>query len=157
MRLLIRRTNITRLYTEGILLINGRMTSLTVEDTLSMLSQGDYDIRLSKGASRRRVIAIVAHDEAKIQLRQAHHLRAGGSYLTSRRYKCISIGQPLIPGALKQGRELYDRLFDRIEKAEARKEPITLGITEEDSITSAPIAHWDQPTHHDCPPSKRNS
>ena len=146
MRLLIRRTNITRLYTEGILLINGRMTSLTVEDTLSMLSQGEYAIRLSKGASRRRVIAIVAH-----------HLRAGGSYLTSRRYKCISIGQPLIPGALKKGTEVYDRLFDRIEKAEARKEPITLNITEEGASTSAPIAHWDQPTHHDCPPAKRNS
>ena len=157
MRLLIRRTNITRLYTEGILLINGRMTSLTVEDTLSMLSQGEYAIRLSKGASRRRVIAIVARSEVKIQIRQAPCLRAGGSYLTCRCHKCIGIGWPLIPGALKQGRELYDRLFDRIEKAEARKEPITLGITEEGASTSAPIAHWDQPTHHDCPPTKRNS
>ena len=40
------------------------------------------------------------------------------------------------------GVDVYDRLFDRIEKAELRKEPISLVITDKGMTTGTPISHW---------------
>ena len=43
----------------GELFINGSKTTLTVEDTLTMLEPGIYRVRFIKGSSRRREIAIL--------------------------------------------------------------------------------------------------
>lgn len=155
MELKIRRTHTTRLYTLGVLVINDMKTTRTVEDTLSMLEAGTYRIRLSKGNSRRRVIAIIPDNKTSDYVQLAHRFEAGGSYLTSRRNKSIGIGELLIPGSLMKGREVYDRLFDRLEKAEARNEPIVLFITDDNMTHSDPISYWDEPSTHGCPPTKR--
>ena len=59
MNIKINRTITTRLYTMGELFINGSKTTLTVEDTLTMLEPGIYRVRLIKGSSRRFEIAIL--------------------------------------------------------------------------------------------------
>ena len=135
MEIKINRNHSTRIYTIGTLSINGKRTTLTVEDTASMLLAGTYEVRLSSGLSRRRLIVIINRPG----MRKFH---AGGSYLSSRKHHAICIGEDLIPGALKKGGDVYDRLFDRIEKAELRKEPISLVITDKGMTTGTPISHW---------------
>ncbi len=156
MQIKIRRTHTTRLYTMGTLIINDMKTTHTVEDTLSMLDPGNYQIRLHKGNSRRRVIAIIPDNRTSIYVQPAHRFEAGGTYLSSRRNKSIGIGELLIPGSLMKGNEVYDRLFDRLEKAEARKEAITLLITDDGITHGDPIGYWTAPSNHGCPPTKRH-
>lgn len=142
MELKIKRTHTTRLYTEGTLYINGTRTTSTVEDTLSMLAPGVYNVRLTGGVKRRRVIAIIPSNKEGVYVQRSHHFEACGSHITSRKNHSICIGEPIIPGALAKGREIFDRIFDRIEKAEARKESILLVITDDDMTTGEPISHW---------------
>lgn len=135
MEIKINRNHSTRLYTIGTLSINGKRTTLTVEDTISMLPVGSYEVRLSSCISRWRQIVIINRPGMR-------KFCAGGSYLSSRKHHAICIGEDLIPGALKKGADVYNRLFDRIEKAELRKEPVTLVITEAGMTTGTPISHW---------------
>lgn len=152
----IKRNHTTRLYTLGTLVINDQKTAHTVEDTLSMLPVGTYRLVLTKGNKRRRLIAVLrTRADQGATGGQIYHFEPNGSYISSRKNHSICIGTPIIPGALKCGGEVYERLFDRIEKAEARKEDITLIITDADITHSDPISYWTEPSHHGCPPSKR--
>lgn len=155
MEIKITRNQTTRLYTLGTLYINGMRTTYTVEDTLTMLEPGTYIVRLSKGISRRRVIAIIPDNKTSINVQKVHYLEPNGSHTSSRKHLSICIGEWIIPGALKNGLEPYNRLFDRIEKAEDRKEPITLTIYDDNMEQHEPISYWDQPSDHGCPPTKR--
>lgn len=182
MELKLNRTITTRLYTLGELSINGLKTTYTVEDTLTMLEGGIYKVRLRKGKSRRRVIAIIpgsphkGGEQGKRMLITSdrsegshnsygdggpkaggglHHFEANGSYISSRKNLSVCIGEWLIPGSLKKGMEVYNRIFDRLEKAEGRNEPILLIITDDHVESAEPIPYWDQPSDHGCPPTKK--
>lgn len=155
MELKIKRTHSTRLYTEGLLYVNDMRTTSTIEDTLSMLAPGIYNVRLTGGVKRRRVIAIIPSNKEGDYVQRTHHFEACGSHISSRKNNSICIGQTIIPGALAKGRDIYDRLFDRIEKAEARKEPINLVITDDNMTTGDPIQYWLAPSDHNCPATKR--
>lgn len=156
MQIEIRRNHTTRLYTLGEILINDLRTSYTVEDTLSMLPAGTYPVRLTKGNKRRRLIAILrTGDNQGTVGGKLYHFEPCGTYISSRKNHSVCIGQPIMPGALKKGAEVFERLFDRIEKAEARNEDITLIITDGSLTHSEPIKFWDEPASHGCPPSKR--
>lgn len=155
MELKLNRTTTTRLYTLGELFINGMKATYTVEDTLSMLEADTYKVRLSKGKSRRREIAIIPGNKTSIQVQSLHRFEANGSHISSRKHLSICIGEWIIPGALKNGLEPYNRLFDRIEKAEGRKEEITLTIIDSNVESHEPIPFWDQPSDHGCPPTKK--
>lgn len=156
MELKIKRTHSTRLYTEGYLYINDMRTTSTVEDTLSMLTPGIYNVRLKGGVTRRRVIAIIPSNKEGVYVQRSRHLEACGSHITSRKNNSICIGQPVIPGALTKGRETYDRIFDRIEKAEARNESVMLIITDNNMTSGEPIQYWLEPSAHNCPATKRH-
>lgn len=152
----INRTITTRLYTMGELFINGLKTTNTVEDTLTMLEEGIYKVRLRKGKSRRREIAIIPNSPHKGGAGGGlHRFEPNGSHISSRKNLSICLGEWLIPGALKKGLEVYNRLFDRLEKAEGRKEPINLLIIDQSAEHRDPISYWDDPSHHGCPPTKR--
>lgn len=156
MNIEIRRTHTTRLYTTGIVIINDQKTTHSVEDTLSMLPVGTYRIALTKGNRRRRLIAILrTRADQGASGGQIYHFEPSGTYISSRKNHSICIGTPIIQGALKNGGEVYERLFDRIEKAEARKEDVTLIITDQGITHSDPIGYWGEPSTHGCPPSKR--
>lgn len=66
----------------------------------------------------------------------------GPSWKRSSRHRIVVIGNPLIPGVLYKATELYERLFDRIEKCELRDEPIVLVITELKSYETRPAPFW---------------
>lgn len=155
MELKINRNQTTRLYTLGELLINGMRTAYTVEDTLTMLESGIYKVRLHKGKARRREIIIVPDNKTSFNVQKPHHFEANGSHISSRKNLSVCIGEWIIPGALKNGLDVYNRLFDRIEKAEARKEDILLVIIDDGATPADPIKYWDEPSNHGCPPTKR--
>lgn len=155
MEIKVNRTITTRLYTMGEIFINGSKTTHTVEDTLTMLEPGLYQVRLIKGNSRRREIAIIPDNKSSIQVQKPHRFEPNGSHISSRKNLSICLGEWLIPGALKKGLEVYNRLFDRLEKAEGRKEPINLLIIDQNAEHRDPITYWDEPSYHGCPPTKR--
>lgn len=157
MELKIRRTHSTRYYTEGTLLINDMKTTSTVEDTLSMLPVGKYAIKLRNGVKRRRVIAIILPKDGTFSpetLFPLPYFESCGSWISSKKHRSICIGNQIIPGALKEGAEVYNRLFDRIEKAEERDEEITLMIEDNGCTHGDPIGYWSEPSDHGCQPSK---
>lgn len=149
MEIKIRRYHTTRLYTMGTLIVNDQRTSGTIEDTLSMLPAGTYPVSLTKGDNRRRLIAILrTSSDQGIKGGPVYHFEPGGTHITSRKHHSVGIGTVLIPGILKEGGVVYERLFDRIEKAEARDEEITLVITDDHMTYSDPIAYWTEPSNH---------
>lgn len=139
MQIELRRLKANQLYTEGQILINDLVTiPYAVEHTFTMLPIGEYHIRLTKDKKRRRVIGIYPVKEKGLK----GYFEAGHSYFSAKKHGTIIIGELLIPGSVKKGREHYDRLFDRIEKCEQRDEPITLTITDDCCEESVPNPHW---------------
>ena len=133
MNLTLNRKTTNDLYTEGQLLIKGKKIAHTVEHTLSMLPAGLYQIRLRKIKTRGRIIGIT-HTPWSIGI--AH------SWMGSQKNQVIAIGRPLIPGAVYRATRTYERLFERIEKCQIRKEPIKLLIHDNHCVSSKPAKHW---------------
>lgn len=163
MQIELRRLKANHLYTEGQILINDLPTiPYAVEHTFTMLPIGQYHIRLTKDKKRRRVIGIFPVTPHKggracaepVERRGGlHYFEAGHTYLSAKYHGTIVIGELLIPGSVKKGREHYDRLFDRIEKCQQRNEPITLTITDDCCEESKPAVHWLRASacHPTCP------
>lgn len=149
MNIKIQRTHCTRLYTQGKISVNNIEQCSTEEYTLGMLPAGTYDVKLRTGEKRRRIIAIMASPIKGMPNvpNTLSRFEAGGSWISAKKNRSICLGTDLIPGALKKGTEPYERLFDRIEKAEQRGESITLTITEEGMTNGEPISHW-LTSHH---------
>ena len=141
MLLEIKRNKSNALYTEGALFINGVINCpYTVEHTGSMLPKGAYQVKLTKDRFRRRVIGIFPLTAAAKQPFMI--MEAKYSYRCAKARKAIVVGKKLISGAVYQNQPLFNRLFDRIEKCEERKEEIVLLITEQQMRRSFPICHW---------------
>jgi len=92
-----------------------------------------------KNKSRRREITILP---AAPPGKEPWTIGLAHSWIGCKKQKCICIGQSLIPGALYKGTEPYERLYDRIEKCQDRKEQILLTITEGHMVQNQPIKHW---------------
>ena len=133
MNITINRQKKNRLYTQGILMINGKAITTTIEATQTMLSSGTYQVRLRKKQASRRLIGII---------NTSWSIGIGHSWLNSHQGHLITIGDFLIPGALYRATPVYERLFDRIEKCEHRHESITLTIREDRCTSCHPISHW---------------
>lgn len=145
MELRIKRQTSNQLYTEGRLLVNDLRTTHTVESTADMLPAGKYTIRLTKDKNRRRVIGIFSLNPKPSALNPHYtgwSIGIGHSWIGSRKHRVIVIGDVLIPGTVYRATEIYERLFDRIEKCEDRHEPITLVIDESQCIENKPVKHW---------------
>lgn len=141
MLLEIKRRSSNALYTEGALFINGVINCpYTVEHTDSMLPKGAYQVKLAKDRFRRRVIGIFPLTTVSKQPLMI--IEAKYSYRCAKARKAIVVGKKLISGAVYQNQPLFNRLFDRIEKCEERKEEIVLLITEQQMRRSFPIGHW---------------
>ena len=157
MELKIFRNSSNRLYTEGYLSINDMKTTHTVESTLTMLPEGKYEVKLKGCTQHRRQIAILlpAESGGPNVPYTVCHFEACGTWISSKKNKSIRIGEPIIPGALRLGSEVFERLFERIEMAEKRGESTTLEIVSRNLTNTLPIQYWTEPSHHGCPSSNR--
>ena len=133
MQILINRTYKNKFYTEGVIKVNGKKIAHTVEDTLTMLPPGTYQIRLCRYKSKRRIIRISS---------TSWSIGIGLSWIRSEKHHLIAIGQPLIPGVVYKATGTYGRLFERIEKCHLRREQITLIINGSKCQPCTPSPHW---------------
>ena len=139
MQIVIRRLKANHLYTEGVLMVNDQKTiPYSLEHTFTMLPIGEYKVRLIYDKKRHRVIGILP----KTGTKPLGLLQIGTSYLSINPATSILVGEQLIPGSTQKGKEHYNRLYDRIEKCEARKEPISLIITDAHCQESKVCSHW---------------
>lgn len=139
------------LYTEGRLLINGLLQTYTVEDTASMLPEGEYIVRIVKQSARKQTISIFR----PVRRATGWSIGMGHSFRCSKKHKRIVIGQPLKRGAIYKATPDFERITDRLMKCIDRNENITLVISESKCSHFAPIVHWLVPRNHGCPPTKR--
>lgn len=131
------RTQTNALYTHGTLAINGKHITHTVEATQVMLPPGHYTLKIVKQSQRKQKLCIYCSTG-----RTPWTLGPGHSWLTSHQVRIITIGEPLIPGALYQATPVYERLMDRLSKCQARHEPIRLVISDTHCRQGHPISHW---------------
>ena len=133
MIIIINRTYKNKFYTEGLIKVNGKQIAHTIEDTLTMLPPGKYQIRLCRYKSKRRIIRIS---------NTSWSIGIGLSWIGSHKQHSIAIGHPLIPGVVYKATRTYVRLFERIEKCQARKEQITLVINDSKCQPCTSSSHW---------------
>lgn len=157
MQIVKKRTETNKAFTSGPLIVNDEVVAdYTLEHTPSMIPTGIYQVTLvNDPAKRRRQLAIVAEDYQPTET--APYVIAtfvsGNSYHDVSGRPDIIIGQKIIPGAVTLSSEVFDRLFDRIEKCIARRERITLYITDH-MIKQIPVPrYWLELSNHGCGPT----
>lgn len=147
MKLEIVRKKANHLYSEGQLLVNGRLyIPYTVEHTFSMLPVGTYTMRLvNHEEEHRRLIGICGKNK-----RPFAFFETGNSFLELKNKKSVLVGECAMPGALKKGKTYYVRLFERMKKCQERQEEMTLTITDAKCESSEPLKHWLTNTQQPC-------
>lgn len=137
MNVVINRTHTNPLYTSGILIINDRRTTHTVEATQTMLPAGRYTLKIVKHSERKQKLYLFSQGK-----RTPVTLSTCNSWIACHKENAIAIGEPLIPGIVYKSTPVYDRLIDRLTKCHARHEPIHLTITDTKCQATQPISHW---------------
>ena len=141
MEVYINRQTINELYTEGCIFINGEKQTQTVESTEHMLPAGKYLVKLVTKNAHKRELEIFTPEGRSVGWR----IGLAHSWIGSRKERTVSIGQPLIPGAVYKATEIYERIIKRLEKCKARKEVINLIIDGSHLVQNQPISHWTKP------------
>lgn len=138
MEIIVYRKSRNELYAEGELWIGGRKQSCTVEATREMLPVGTYVVRIVKRSARRQSITVFEQNGKST----GWTFDVGLSWKSSRKNRCICIGQSLIPGILYKCSKDYERIVDRLEKCRNRGEKMVLTISEQRCVVNMPIRHW---------------
>lgn len=131
----------------------GIVVPYAVTPTPNMLPPGRYRLSLIYDAAGRRGLSITPAEASSSSPEGGGWVGAGHSFRTAKGTPAIIIGEELIPGAVISGRIYYDRLIDRIEKAEQRGDPIELLITHALVRQRPTPRHWRAPAHHYLPPT----
>lgn len=143
------RKSTNSLYTEGKLIINGKLETYTLEPSDVMLPEGEYQMQIVKLSPRKQTLSIMDSKglPTKWKIGLAH------SFLDAKKETVIAIGRPLIPGSVYQGSKHLERLTDRITKCIGRGEPVVVNIYDTLCTPQRLSPHWLAPQQHGCPPS----
>lgn len=154
MKISYRRTAKNDLYTEGEIWINGKkVIPYCVENAEDMLPDGEYKVVMGVDVNRclyvvpSEVMPYVKGDMVKRVSKAV--IVPGNSWRDNGGKNAIRVGDILIPGALKNSRKLFLRLWERLKKAKSREE-ITLSV-EGNMRSSQPLEFWNSPKDHGCP------
>lgn len=141
---------------------SGEIIPYAVTPTTNMLPAGRYRIAIVvTPETRRRQLGIIPasinppgwHPEHGQSLRPLALILDGHSFRSAKGLPSIIIGEELIPGVVINSRQYYDRLFERIEKAEVRHDPVDFYITHANVSQRKTPRHWLLPAHHNLPPT----
>lgn len=129
MLLILTRKNYTRWGVEGTIEIAGQKMCHTVEHPSKYLPTGIYNVKLQRDKRLGRKVPALMEDVDQPVVRRARFpmLRLGNGPFTSREGS-ITVGKWLMDGVVNHSAEIYDRLIDRLEKAERRHEQVGLLI-----------------------------
>lgn len=137
----LRRYRIKPETTDGQIYIDGQKVCDCAEHTPTSLSPGTYPILIYRCKHYRRkmpciMIGYLPCDQCRKMLfvgnnstlpRYCPQIKIGNG-VYNRRDGSIIIGEYLVPGCLTHPAEHFNRLIDRLDKAQNRNEPITLKI-----------------------------
>ena len=144
MKIEIRRWGDNDLYTEGRLLVNGRIAiPYTVEYHDNKVQTGIYDAYLKRKGEK---YILCFKDEEGSERK----IIAGHSFKSAWRELAIVVGDRLIPGAVYKGRHHLARLINRIAKAAKAGKKITLTFNEDDMQPTSIIRHWSVALNSAC-------
>lgn len=118
MEIELKRIKRSKLYTEGILRINGTLVTNTIEHSAHLFPTGTYPLNRSSYYA---------------------YFGVGNSWRDSLIQHRIIIGDAVIPGVVARSRYYKERIWWRIKKC---KTPITLTILDEGCLEVEPICHW---------------
>lgn len=147
------------LFTGGLQKINGEYVADILELTPSMIPTGIYKATLLniKGL-RHRQIAIVAdnYNPSDPNPFVFATIISGNSYRSAHGKSDIVLGKQQFPGTVILSSNIYERIFERIEKCVARGETIQLYITDHMMKQTDVPKFWLEDPKHGCPSSNRH-
>lgn len=144
MKIEIKRWGDNGLYTEGQMLVNGRMAiPYTVEYHDNKVQTGIYDAYLKRKGEK---YILCFKDEEGSERK----IIAGHSFKSAWREMAIVAGDRLIPGAVYKGRHHLARLINRIAKAAKAGKKITLTFNEDEMQPTSIIRHWSVALNSAC-------
>ena len=132
MKLILRRKDVHANTTDGTLLIelarrgcnNTERLCDTAEHTPTMLPTGEYAVTIAFDARFERKMPTISLTNAG---RTVGVLRFGNGAYTLRDGSII-VGENRCPGLCIKSKPTFDRIYDRMQKAQQRKEQITLTV-----------------------------
>lgn len=132
MKIIITRHRHTRYGMDGTLSINGMRICNTCEHPDSFLPSGKYKILITRNNQLRRKVPTILPPTTKVvppsrKLRKAPIIRIGNGPFSLLNGSII-IGKTYLAGVLVESATHFDRLIDRLDKAQRRGEAITLTI-----------------------------
>ena len=144
MKIEIRRWGDNDLYTEGRLLVNGRIAiPYTVEYHDNKVQTGIYDAYLKRKGEK---YILCFKDEEGSERK----IIAGHSFKSAWRELAIVAGDLLIPGAVYKGRNHLARLINRISKAVKAGKKIRITFNEDEMQPTSIIRHWSVALNSAC-------
>ena len=144
MKIEIRRWGDNGLYTEGQMLVNGKMAiPYTVEYHDIKVKAGTYKAYLRKDGEKYTLSYVDDTGAERIII-------AGHSFKSAWREMAIVTGDRLIPGAVYKCRHHLARLINRISKAVKAGKKITLTFNEDEMQPTSIIRHWSVALNSAC-------
>lgn len=144
MKIEIKRWGDNGLYTEGQMLVNGKMAiPYTVEYHDNKVKAGTYKAYLRKDGEKYTLSYV--DDTATERI-----IIAGHSFISAWKEQAVVVGDRLIPGAVYKGRHHLARLINRIAKAAKAGKKITLTFNEDGMQPTSIIRHWSVALNSAC-------
>lgn len=142
MRIVLTRTKVSAKATDGVITIDGIRVADCAEHTPSMLPRGTYGVRIDRCTQYRRKMPVICieHQASCIHCKKRQILSTHavlpvycpmikiGNGVFNRTDGSIIIGDRYLNGIVLHSAPYYDRLIDRLDKAQNRGEQITLTI-----------------------------
>lgn len=140
----ISRITTNHLYTEAIVTVGGKELSHTVEVSEGRLPDGIYATAMGLDHLGRHVIDLLYPAGGDVPPRPTGwHIGLGHSWISSEKHHTLCFGRPFFPGAVMEGEEDFDRLFERFRKSMSRNTPVIVEITSKECRTERhPHFHW---------------
>ena len=136
MKIEIKRWGDNDLYTEGQLIVNGKMAiPYTVEYHDNKVEAGTYEAWLRKKGEK---YILYFKDESGNE----RMFIAGHSFKSAWKEQAVVVGDHLIPGAVYRGRNHLARLINRLSKAVKARKKILITFSEDEMQPTDIIKHW---------------
>ena len=121
MEIILKRTKRKGNRVAGELAIDGMKIADTAENLAHMLPEGNYTVRIETVRRYSRKMPFVTNGKVK-------RLFSFGNGVYATFARCINVGTTICPGYLKNTRDTFDRLYQRLRKTTERGHKVTVRI-----------------------------
>ena len=125
MEIILKRTMRKGNRVAGELAIDGMKIADTAENLAHMLPEGNYEMGIETVRRQHRKMPFITNGKAK------RHVSFGNGVYGSFA-RCVNVGKTICPGYLKNTRETFNRLYQRLRKTIERGNRVTVRIVSND-------------------------